>query len=145
MTGRALTVVLGTVLVLSHTICFANEPPGLSPQSDLTLAEQVNDPTAKLTQFQIKNIYTPAEYDTNAQPNTVQIRPIISIEPFWIFPLPQILRPTIRVVTVPTGKGASTTTAYVLPQPGMLLRDNRRSFSLGGGARGGAAPPRHSV
>jgi len=44
--------------------------------------------------------------------NTVQIRPILSIEPFWIFPLPQILRPTIRVVTVPMGKGASTATVY---------------------------------
>ena len=76
------------------------------------LSEQVNDPTASLTQVQIKNIYTPAEYGTNAQPNTLQIRPLFALSAFSLMPFDQIARPTIRVVTVPNGKGAATTTAY---------------------------------
>jgi hypothetical protein len=65
-----------------------------------------------LTQIQIKDPYTPAEYGTNAQPNTIQIRSIFAIRPFSFIPLEQLVRPTIRIVTVPNGKGASATTGY---------------------------------
>jgi hypothetical protein len=76
------------------------------------LAEEVVDPLAHLTQIQIKDPYTPAEYGTDAQPNTVQLRSIFAIRPLAFIPVEQLLRPTIRVVTVPNGKGPSTTTAY---------------------------------
>jgi hypothetical protein len=77
-----------------------------------TLFERANDPTATLTQIQIKDIYTPAEYGTNAQPNTVQIRAILFISPFSLIHFEQLLRPTIKVVTEPQGKGSSTTTGF---------------------------------
>ena len=76
------------------------------------LSEQVTDPLSHLTQIQLKDIYTPAEYGTNAQPNTVQLRPIFAIRPFSLIPLEQLIRPTIKIVTVANGKGASTTTTY---------------------------------
>jgi hypothetical protein len=104
------TVVL-LILVVWHTSCPADQTAN-GTDNEETLAEQENDPTSRLTQFQIKDIYTPAEYGTNAQPNTVQIRPILAIDPFWLIPFEQIIRPTIKVVTVPEGKGASTSTAY---------------------------------
>jgi hypothetical protein len=87
--------------------------PNASQASDEeSLAEQVVDPLAHLTQIQIKDPYTPAEYGTDAQPNTVQLRSIFAIRPFLFIPVEQLLRPTIRFVTVPNGKGPSTTTAY---------------------------------
>jgi hypothetical protein len=86
--------------------------PTAGQPDDEPLAEQVVDPLSHLTQIQIKDPYTPAEYGTNAQPNTVQLRAIFAIRPFSLIPVEQLVRPTIRVVTVPNGKGASTTTAY---------------------------------
>jgi hypothetical protein len=79
---------------------------------DEPLAEKVTDPLAYLTQVQIKDLYTPAEYGTNAQPNTVQLRAILALRPFLFIPVEQLIRPTIKIVTVPNGKGASTTTTY---------------------------------
>lgn len=52
-----------------------------------------------------------AEYGTNAQPNTLQLRPVLAVRPPLFTPLEQLIRPTIQIVTVPRGKGASTTTA----------------------------------
>lgn len=100
------------VVLTCRSSCFAQQtPPSLSePEEPLT--EKAYDPTAKLTQFQIKDIYTPAQYGTNAQPNTLQIRPILAVQPFSFIPFEQLIRPTIRMVTVPNGKGASTSTAY---------------------------------
>jgi hypothetical protein len=108
-------VAIGLLTVLlSHSVCFAEQmaaaPEGM--ESDEALANQVNDPTSRLTQFQIKGIYTPAQYGTNAQLNTLQIRPIFAIRAFSLMPLEQLIRPTIKVVTVPDGKGASTSPAF---------------------------------
>lgn len=84
---------------------------GSAPASEDVLANEVNDPVARLTQFQLKDEYTPAEYGTNAQPNTLQFRPVLAVQPHLFTPLEQLIRPTIQVVTVPRNKGASTTTA----------------------------------
>jgi hypothetical protein len=93
---------------------------------DESLVEKVNDPTAGLTQFKIQDIYTPAQYGTNAQPNTLQIRPLFAVRPQLFTPFEQLIRPTIQIVTVPRNKGASTTTAlddfqlldlFVMPWP----------------------------
>jgi hypothetical protein len=87
-------------------------PPAAALADDEPLAEKVTDPLSHLTQIQIKDPYTPAEYGTNAQPNTIQLRAIFAVRHFSFIPVEQLVRPTIRVVTVPDGKGASTTTAY---------------------------------
>jgi hypothetical protein len=124
---KAITLALGLLTLLGlQSMCRADQTTR-NTEDEETLAEQVNDPTATLDQFQVKDIYTPAEYGTNAQPNTLQIRPIFSIRGLSLVPLDQIIRPTIKVVTVPKGRGASTTTAYddmqlfdlfVIPWPG---------------------------
>jgi hypothetical protein len=67
---------------------------------------------SKLTQVQVKDIYTPAEYGTNAQLNTLQLRSVFAVRSYSLMPLEQLVRPTIQVVTVPrNGRTASTTTA----------------------------------
>jgi hypothetical protein len=76
-----------------------------------SLSELVTDPLSHLTQVQLKDIYTPAEYGTNAPPNTVQMRPIFAIHPFSLIPVEQLVRPTIKIVTIANGSGASTTTS----------------------------------
>jgi hypothetical protein len=97
------------MLVGSCSVCLAQQAASVS--SDETLAEKVNDPTANLTQITIQDLYALAEYGTNAQPNTLQIRPVLAVRPQLFTPLEQLIRPTFNVLTVPRGKGASTTTA----------------------------------
>ena len=116
------------------TLAGASQPAA----SDEPLAEKVYDPTATLTQFQFKNIYTPAEYGTNAQPNVLQMRTILAVDPLPLFPFEQLVRPTARLVTIPQGKSASTVTSYddmqlldlaVMPWPN--ARETRFRWGLG--------------
>ena len=70
--------------LLPHSLCSAGQTPALteSAETDEALADQVNDPTSRLTQFQIKDIYTPSQYGTNAQLNTLQVRPLFALRAF---------------------------------------------------------------
>src|SRR5262249_39419356 len=76
------------------------------------LAHQVDDPTAILTQLKLQDLYTPRNFDTAAQTNTVQIRPVVPIEPFGLMPLKQILRPTFKINTLATSHSSSTITEF---------------------------------
>jgi hypothetical protein len=95
--------------LVAHSPCFAQTPGAayLEP-----LSEEEYEPTASLSQVQTKDYYSPAEYGTNAQINALKIRPILAIPAFSIFPLRQVVRFTIRIVTAPKGKRASTETGY---------------------------------
>jgi hypothetical protein len=113
------------ILVGACSVCPAQQAASVRSSGE-TLAEKVNDPTANLTQITVQDLYAPAEYGTNAQPNTLQIRAILALQPQLFTPLEQLIRPTFQVVTVPRGKGASTTTAlgdtqlldlFVMPWP----------------------------
>jgi hypothetical protein len=90
----------------------AQQPAAPGSTSVETLAEEANDPTASLTQVQIKDIYTPAEFGTNAQPNTLQLRPIFAVNPHGPLGFAQLMRPTLPLVTVPRGRGAATRTEF---------------------------------
>ena len=83
----------------TRSSCLA-DPPAATVSED-TLADEVDDPLAKLTQFQLKDEYTPAEYGTNAQLNTLQFRSVVAVHPYSLMPVDQLIRPTIQVVTVP--------------------------------------------
>lgn len=110
--GRAIALAI-FLLAFGATPIFAQQAPdSVTAERDEPIAEKVNDPTASLTQIQIKDLYTPAEYGTNAQPNTIQFRSILAIQPFGFIPFEQLVRPTFKVVTEPDGKGSSTTTGY---------------------------------
>ncbi len=113
------------ILLAGCSLSLAQQTASASDEEE-SLAERENDPTASLTQFKIQDIYTPAEYGTNAQPNTLQIRPLLAVRPQLFTPLEQLIRPSIQVVTVPRNKGATTTTAlddfqlldlFVIPWP----------------------------
>ncbi len=118
--GAALLILLGwhSASLAQQTVAAGND--------DESLAIKEYDPTASLTQFKIQDVYTPAEFGTNAQLNTLQIRPLLALRPQLFTPLEQLIRPTIQIVTVPRNKGASTVTAlddfqlldlFVMPWP----------------------------
>jgi hypothetical protein len=77
------------------------------------LAREVDDPTAILTQLKLQDLYTPRNFQTTAQTNTVQLRPVLPVEPFALFPFKQIIRPTFEVDTLATSRGSSTITEFV--------------------------------
>lgn len=98
------------IMTLACSIALAQQAASTGVTEE-NLAVKENDPTANLTQIKIQDIYTPAEYGTNAQPNTLQLRPLLAVRPELFTPLEQLIRPSLQVVTVPRNKGASTTTA----------------------------------
>ncbi len=89
----------------------ATNPANSESEEDL-LAREVDDPTAILTQLKLQDLYTPRNFQTTAQTNTVQVRPVIPVESFSLFPFKQIIRPTFFVQTLATSRGSSTVTEF---------------------------------
>ena len=84
---------------------------GIESEED-RLAREVDDPTAILTQLKLQDLYTPRNFQTTAQTNTVQLRPVIPVESFTLFPFEQLIRPTFEVQTLATSRGSSTITEF---------------------------------
>jgi hypothetical protein len=84
---------------------------GAEPQED-RLAQTVDDPAAMLAQLQLQDQYTPRNFQTSAQTNTIQLRLIIPIQAFALLPIEQIVRPTFSVKTLATSQSSSTITEF---------------------------------
>jgi hypothetical protein len=77
------------------------------------LARDFSDPLTTLPQIFMQDAYTPANYGTDAQANRLIVRPIIPRIPrFSLLPFVQLIRPSFSLVTVPTGPGSGTRTAF---------------------------------
>jgi len=74
------------------------------------LAREVDDPTAILTQLQLINLYTPRNFQSSAQTNIINMKPIIPIQAFSLFPFQQIIRPTFVLQQLATSSSSSTMT-----------------------------------
>src|SRR5260370_10185239 len=87
---------------------------GRPPRSPLeTLTEEFTDPLPPLPQILLQDAFTPANYGTDAQTNRLLARAIVPRIPrFSLFPFYQLVRPTLSLVTIPTGKGSSTRTEF---------------------------------
>ena len=105
-------LVLCLLIWMSNAECLAQQTATPDAALSESLSEEVNDPTATLTQAQIQEFFTPSQYGTNAQPNTLQGRFVLAILPHGPLPLAQIVRPTFALVTIPRNKGASTRTEF---------------------------------
>jgi hypothetical protein len=81
------------------------------PEED-QLAGEVEDPTAILAQLQFQDLYTPRNFQTSAQTNAIQLRSVIPVLPLALFPFEQLIRPTLKVQTLATSPGSSTTTQF---------------------------------
>lgn len=110
--GLKRALAMGTALLILRMApyCLAQQRPPANDKSVETLSEEVNDPTASLTQAQIKDEFTPSEFGTNAQPNTALFRAILAVRPHGPMNLEQIVRPTFSLRTIPRNKAASTRT-----------------------------------
>ena len=69
----------------------AAQSPAKPQESLETLTTDANDPTAILAQLKIENDYTVDEYGTQAEPNSIQIQPVIPVRPFSLMLIVQIL------------------------------------------------------
>jgi hypothetical protein len=105
-------IVLVLLIWISSAECMAQQTAVPSTALPESLSEEVNDPTATLTQAQIQEFFTPSQFGTNAQPNTLQGRFILAVLPHGPLNLAQIVRPTFSLVTIPQNKGASTRTEF---------------------------------
>jgi len=76
------------------------------------LSEEVNDPTAMLTQVRLLDFYTPGNFQTSSQTNATLIQPIIPIARLPFLPFEQIIRPTFKLSLVAPGPGAHPVTAF---------------------------------
>jgi hypothetical protein len=74
------------------------------------LSEEVNDPTAILTQIRLFDFYTPENLRSRAQTNIALIQPIIPLARLSLLPVEQIIRPTIKLSTTAIGSGRRTVT-----------------------------------
>jgi hypothetical protein len=114
MTVRTLSPMVVALFILvssAHAQSFGVNSGNSESEEDL-LAREVDDPTAILTQLKLQDLYTPRNFQTTAQTNTVQLRPVIPVESFSLFPFKQIIRPTFEIQTLATSRGSSTITEY---------------------------------
>ena len=101
----AASLLPGTLAASAH----AEEP---KPDT-AKLAQEFSDPLTTLPQIFTQDAYTPANYGTDAQANRLIVRPIIPRIPrFSLLPFVQLIRPSFSLVTVPTGTGSGTRTAF---------------------------------
>jgi hypothetical protein len=81
-------------------------------ESTAELAREFTDPLTTLPQVFLQDAYTPANYGTDAPANRVIARVIIPRIPRLSLLPVQLIRPSIQLVTVPTGKGNATRTEF---------------------------------
>jgi hypothetical protein len=83
------------------------------PERLATLAREFTDPLTTLPQLFLQDAYTPENRGTDAQTNRVVARLIVPRIPrFTLLPFVQLVRPSLFLVTVPTGKGTATRTEF---------------------------------
>ena len=112
----------------AHAQAEAEPEPEAPDPTVAKLAEEFSDPLTTLPQIFTQDAYTPVNYGTAAPTNRVIARVIIPRIPrYSLLPFVQLVRPSFSLVTVPTGRGGATTTAFgdmqlfdlgVIPWPG---------------------------
>ncbi len=124
VTGRQLRSAMWRLALLSLTLVAAgaevarpaegqpDEPVAAQASSrEERLAKDFTDPLTSFPQLFVQNAYTPSNFGTKAQTNRVVARLIVPRIPrLSLFPFPQLVRPTMTLVTVPTGRGSATRT-----------------------------------
>ena len=136
----ALSTALAAAVAARSWADEAQEPDATEARvaSEAELAREFNDPLTAVPQIFVQDAYTPSNFGTEAQSNRVIARLILPRVPrFSLFPLVQLIRPSLSLVTVPTGRGEGTRTElgdlqlfdlFVLPWP-----KRETGFYLGAG------------
>jgi hypothetical protein len=114
MTVGKIPIILFVVLAICGSARAQNlaPDPATAESEEDHLAREVEDPTAILAQLQFQDLYTPRNFQSSAQTNTLQLRPIVPIRPFSWFPFAQVIRPTFKVSQTATSARSSTITEF---------------------------------
>jgi len=117
MTGRPSVRVCHRIVGTACVVLSMAIPAASCAQADAerlaTLAREFTDPLTTLPQLFLQDAYTPENHGTDAQTNRVVGRLIVPRIPrFTLLPFVQLVRPSLFLVTVPTGKGSATRTAF---------------------------------
>ena len=106
------TLVLLAASLLLGTPAAAADAEAPKP-SLAKLAQEFTDPLTTLPQIFTQNVYTPTNFGTDAPANRLIGRMIIPRVPeSALLPFVQLIRPSVSLVTVPTGTGSGTRTAF---------------------------------
>ena len=106
------TLVLLAASLLLGTPAAAADAEAPKP-SLAKLAQEFTDPLTTLPQIFTQNVYTPTNFGTDAPTNRLIGRVIIPRVPeSSLLPFVQLIRPSVSLVTVPTGTGSGTRTAF---------------------------------
>jgi hypothetical protein len=109
---RVTTMLPLVVLLLSRTSAAWAEEEA-SKTSLKKLAAEFTDPLTTLPQIFVQDAYSPANYGTEAQTNRVILRAIVPrIPKYSLLPFVQLVRPSMFINTVPTGRGGGTRTEF---------------------------------
>jgi hypothetical protein len=77
------------------------------------VAAEFSDPLTTLPQVFLQNAWTPESYGTDATTNRLTLRLIVPRVPSSsLLPFVQLIRPSLSLVTVPTGQGDGTRTEF---------------------------------
>ncbi|HVN39211.1 MAG TPA: hypothetical protein VMW19_13670 [Myxococcota bacterium] len=102
---------------LSPAARAADAPASPAPQqqpkeSASEVAEEFSDPLTTLPQIFVNDAYTPDSYGTHANTNRLTARVIVPRVPeSSLLPFVQLIRPSLQVVTAPTGTRSQTRTS----------------------------------
>ena len=93
----------GAVLaLLLPDLAFAEEPkPQTGHPSEQSLQAQATNPNAPLIQMSVFNTFVPSSYGGEGYSNQLLIQPVIPIAAQSWFPVAQILRPSLPILTTP--------------------------------------------
>jgi hypothetical protein len=120
----AIALLSGLVFFQAPTARAQDEPASADTAE---LAREFTDPLTTLPQIFLQDAYTPANYGTDAPANRVIARAIVPRVPRLSLLPVQLIRPSLQLVTVPTGRGSATRTEFgdmqlfdfgVIPWPG---------------------------
>lgn len=118
-----LALSVGTFRVLA-------EEGAQAPAHERDVAAEFTDPLTTLPQIFFQDSYTPWSYGTEANTNRLTVRLAVPRVPrrSWL-PIDQLVRPSLSMVTVPTGRGEETRTElgdFVLLDLAALPLDTRK-------------------
>ena len=109
-------LVLATAPVGAEAPLEAAAPPPAQDDTTLrrrTLAEEFSDPLTTLPQIFVQDAFTPSSFVTEGRANRLIARAIVPrIPKLSLLPFVQLIRPSIQMVTFPTGRGRGTDTAF---------------------------------
>ncbi len=100
-----------TPLVWTPAVARAQDPAPTESAPDV--ATEFSDPLTTLPQLFLNDAFTPESYGTAANLNRLTARLIVPRVPSSsLLPFVQLIRPSFSLVTVPSGKGSGTHTAF---------------------------------